>query len=152
VRYNPRARLNRGQVEVRGDGGGGGGMGFPGLGSGGSGMKVGGGIGGLIIVVIIILLGGGNLLGGGASDTGNGATTGPQPNCQTGADANKSLVCALTAAFFGQCRHRHANQATLARWAQLRIQAPKFTGRAAASGDLHHVAVCGGKWRWGQSR
>jgi predicted metalloprotease len=96
VRYNPRARLNRGQVEVRGDGDGGGGMGFPGLGGGG-GMRVGGGIGGLIIVVIIILLGGGNLLGGGASDTGNGATTGSQPNCQTGADANKSLVCALTA-------------------------------------------------------
>ena len=55
MRYNPKARLDRSQVENRRGGGGGGGGGFP-VGGGGGGLKVGGGIGGLVVVVLIFLL------------------------------------------------------------------------------------------------
>ena len=57
MRYNPKARLDRSQVDNRrGSSGGGGGMGgFP-MGGGGGGLRVGGGIGGLVILVIIFLV------------------------------------------------------------------------------------------------
>ncbi|MFL6135817.1 MAG: neutral zinc metallopeptidase [Nocardioidaceae bacterium] len=98
MRYNPRARLDRSQVENRrGSGGGGmGGMGgFP-VGGGGGGLRIGGGVGGLIILIIFIVLqttGGGN--GGAPSQTGAGGSSLDQ--CQTGRDANQNEDCALVA-------------------------------------------------------
>jgi predicted metalloprotease len=96
MRYNPKARLDRSQVEVRrGGGGGGGGTGFP---AGGGGMKVGGGVGGLIILVIVVLLQSGVLGGGGGgSASGGSETTGSLDSCRTGADANNDESCALLA-------------------------------------------------------
>ncbi len=93
MRYNPRARLDRSQVEVR-RGGAGGGFGLP----VGGGMRVGGGIGGVIILVIVVLLQSG-VLGGGS---GGGATPTQQQvqalqNCKTGTDANNNESCALLA-------------------------------------------------------
>ena len=90
MRYNPRARLDRSQVEVR-RGGGGGGGGFP---VGGGGMRVGGGLGGLVIVLIVILLQSGVLGGGSGSDAGG---TSDLSQCRTGADANNDESCALLA-------------------------------------------------------
>ena len=94
MRYNPRARLDRSQMEVRR--GGGGGIGLPG---GGSGMKVGGGIGGLIVLLVIFLLQ--TQLGGGASTSdgggGAGAPTSALENCRTGEDANQDRDCAMLA-------------------------------------------------------
>jgi predicted metalloprotease len=98
MRYNPKARLDRSQMEVR-SGGGGGGMRFPGAGGGGGGMKVGGGIGGLIILIIVVLLQ--TQLGGGGSGSPSagpgGETTSALDNCKTGADANQDRDCALLA-------------------------------------------------------
>jgi uncharacterized protein len=98
MRYNPKARLDRSQMEVRSGGGSGGGMRFP-MGGGGSGMRVGGGIGGLIIVIIIVLLQ--TQLGGG-SDTSSPGTQGQDgtaslDQCRTGDDANQDPDCALLA-------------------------------------------------------
>jgi uncharacterized protein len=98
MRYNPKARLDRSQMEVRSGGGSGGGMRFP-MGGGGSGMRVGGGIGGLIIVIIIVLLQ--TQLGGG-SDTSSPGTQGRDATasldqCRTGDDANQDPDCALLA-------------------------------------------------------
>ena len=93
MRYNPRAQLDRSQVQVRGGAGsGGGGLGFP-VGGGG-GMRVGGGIGGLIVVVIVVLLQSG-LLGGGGSPSSGGSSDLSQ--CRTGADASNDESCALLA-------------------------------------------------------
>ncbi len=103
MRFNPRARLDRGRVSDAGRGGGGGGGGpmripIPG------GTKAGGGIGGLIVVVLIIVLSqcvGGN--GAGPSTGGldnsrmSGQDTGRYDSCETGADANKSTDCARVA-------------------------------------------------------
>ncbi|MGZ4493893.1 MAG: KPN_02809 family neutral zinc metallopeptidase [Nocardioides sp.] len=89
MRYNPRARLDRSQVEVRrGGGGGGGGAGFP---VGGGGMKV----GGVIVVVIVLLLQSGILTGG--SGGGGAETSSSLDQCRTGADANNDQGCALLA-------------------------------------------------------
>jgi predicted metalloprotease len=96
MRFNPKARLDPGQVQVRGRGGGGGGMGFP---MGGGGMRVGGGIGGLIVVLIIVLLQSG-ILGGGGSGSGSSDSaqqTDLREQCRTGADAQKDETCALVA-------------------------------------------------------
>jgi uncharacterized protein len=106
MRYNPRARLDRSQVQNRrGSGGGGGGLGgFP-MGGGGGGLRVGGGIGGLVVLIIIIVVsqlaggGGGGGTGGGTgagtSQTGVGSTSLDQ--CRTGQDANQDPDCALVA-------------------------------------------------------
>ncbi|HEX6249362.1 MAG TPA: neutral zinc metallopeptidase [Nocardioidaceae bacterium] len=108
MRFNPKARLDTGQVQSRrGMGGrGGGGLGFPrGGGSPGGGMKVGGGIGGVIMLVLIFLafqfLGGG---GGGALPTGpisddRPVSTDSQAlaHCESGADANEDPDCARVA-------------------------------------------------------
>lgn len=104
MRFNPKARLDSGQVQHRrGSGGGrGGGLGFP-VG-GGSGMKVGGGIGGVVVLVLIFLLsqylggGGTTLPSGPASDTGPVSTGGQAlAHCRTGADANEDSDCARVA-------------------------------------------------------
>jgi len=107
MRYNPRARLDRSQVQVRSGGsrsglGGGGGLPIP--------MGVGGGIGGLVVIVIILLVTG--ALGGGGSSSGGGpfgGYTAPDTTttdasgvtgldqCQTGEDANNNEQCALLA-------------------------------------------------------
>ena len=96
MRYNPRARLDRSQVENRrGSGGGGfGGGGFP-IGGGGSGLRVGGGIGGVIIVIIFLVLQ--SQLGG--SDPGGSPSAGGTSfdQCSNGSDANQDRDCALVA-------------------------------------------------------
>ena len=94
MRYNPKARLDRSQMEVRS--GGGGGMRFPGAGGGG-GMKVGGGIGGIIILILVVLLQ--SQLGGGGSSAGpqGEETTSSLDNCRTGDDANQDRDCAMLA-------------------------------------------------------
>ena len=101
MRFNPKARLDRSQVQNRrGSGAGGGsGMGFP-VGGGRGGMKVGGGIGGVIVLVIIVLLQSG-ILGGGSGGLGPQSGGGPVStgggelaHCRTGADANSDPDCA----------------------------------------------------------
>ena len=97
MRYNPKARLDRSQMEVR-SGGGGSGLRFPGGSGGGGGMKVGGGIGGIIIVIIIVLLQtqfGGS--GGSAVGPQGSETTSALDNCRTGDDANQDRACAMLA-------------------------------------------------------
>jgi len=98
MRFNPKARLDPGQVEGRGGGGGG----FRGGGGGGGGLpggiRVGGGIGGLILTIILIVVftqisGGG---GGTTPGAGGGTDTGFE-QCQSGADANRSQKCRLVA-------------------------------------------------------
>jgi uncharacterized protein len=94
MRYNPRARLDRSQVEARR--GGSGGMRMPGGSSGG--LKVGGGIGGIIVLVIVLLLQ--SQMGGGGSGAGGlagGETSSALDNCRTGADANQDRSCAMLA-------------------------------------------------------
>jgi uncharacterized protein len=104
VRFNPRARLDRGRVSDtgggRGRGGGAGGSGrripIPG------GTKAGGGIAGLLVVVLIIVVS--QLLDGGpAADTGldtgrfDGGDSNRYASCETGADANEDVDCARVA-------------------------------------------------------
>jgi predicted metalloprotease len=99
MRYNPKAKLDRSQVQVRRGGGrSGGGFGLPVGGGGGNGLKVGGGIGGLVILLLVFLLQ--SQLGGGAPSAGpagTGEETGSLDNCRTGADANQDRNCALVA-------------------------------------------------------
>ena len=106
MRFNPKARLDTGQVQNRRGGGGrsGGGGGFP-VGGGGGGMKVGGGIGGVLVLIIIVAIqllgdgGGGSMLPSGpASDSGPVATGSEElSHCRTGADANEDPDCARVA-------------------------------------------------------
>jgi predicted metalloprotease len=91
MRYNPKARLDQSQVQVRR--GGGGGFGLP---SGGGGMRIGGGVGGLIVLVIIVLLQSGVLGGGGAGGAGQ-PDSASLSQCRFGSDANNDESCALLA-------------------------------------------------------
>ena len=104
MRFNPKARLDRSQVQVRRGGGGrgGGGMGLPiPMGAGG---RVGGGIGGIILLILIVVLNGGlgGLTGGGDSGAGprsaNGAVASSElTECESGEDANQNPDCARLA-------------------------------------------------------
>ena len=105
MRFNPKARLDTGQVQNRrGSGGGGGGLGFP-VGGGGGGLKVGGGIGGIIVLVLIFVLsqylggGGGTALPSGPASDSGPVSTGSQElsHCKSGADANEDPDCARVA-------------------------------------------------------
>ena len=119
MRFNPKARLDRSQVQVRrgggrGSGGRGSGMSLPipTGGKGGAGMVV------IVVIVLVVLglTGGlGGLLGG---DSGGGAVTprsADEPvstseltECETGEDANENADCARLAvvnsiqAFWGE--------------------------------------------------
>jgi uncharacterized protein len=105
MRFNPKARLDPGQLQLRRGGGGG----FGGLRPGGRmpiPMGVGrrGGIGGVLLVVVVLVLF--QLLGGGGGN-GNGSvsprsddepvTTDELTECRTGADANDNPDCARLA-------------------------------------------------------
>ncbi len=106
MRYNPKARLDRSQVQVRSGGSrsglGGGGLPIP--------MGVGGGIGSIIVIIVIVLLtnglgGGGDGSSGGpfggysAPDTSTTNASGVSglDQCETGDDANSNEQCALLA-------------------------------------------------------
>jgi len=112
MRFNPRARLDRSQVENRrghrsGGFGGGAGGGLGGGSFGGSGLRVGGGVGGLIVLVIVLLVQ--SQLGGSDGTSGSGTASDPQAGavgtgngtslrqCRSGADANRDSDCALVA-------------------------------------------------------
>ncbi|RYP87515.1 peptidase [Nocardioides guangzhouensis] len=108
MRFNPKARLDTGQVSDTGRGGGG-------LGGGGmrlpipGGAAAGGGIGGIIVLVLFVVLvscvGGG--LPGGTSGSASGldpsqvqdagGDTGRYDHCKTGEDANNDPDCARVA-------------------------------------------------------
>jgi len=107
LRFNSKAKLDRGQIQNRRGSGGGtgaGGIGFPVGGRGrGGGIRVGGGVGGFIVLLVIVLLQSGILDGGtgtspGArprSDSGPVSTGGDDlSQCQTGEDANNDRDCA----------------------------------------------------------
>ncbi len=109
MRFNPRARLDRSQVQVRrgggrGSGGRGSGMSLP-IPTGGKG----GGVGMVVLVVIVLvvlgLTGGlGGLLGGGGSSGAVTPRSADEPvstseltECETGEDANENPDCARLA-------------------------------------------------------
>ncbi|MGA8993049.1 MAG: neutral zinc metallopeptidase [Nocardioidaceae bacterium] len=103
MRYNPRARLDRSQVSNRRGGGGGlgGGGGRPSL--GGTGVRVGGGLGGLLLLVLVVLvqsqLGGPDPGAGAGSGGGSGSGAGGTAltQCSSGAQANQDQDCAILA-------------------------------------------------------
>lgn len=109
MRFNPKARLDTGQVSDSGGSGGG-------LGGGGmripipGGSKAGGGVGGLLILLLLFVISqcaGVDLTGMGGGGAGAGsplntqqmadADTGRYDNCKTGEDANNSPDCARVA-------------------------------------------------------
>jgi uncharacterized protein len=108
MRFNPKARLDSSQVQVRRGGGrGGGGLGgsaFP-VPTGGRGMKVGGGIGGVLVLVLIVVVS--QLMGGGTGFPGSSSgfprsdseavSSGELTECRTGEDANTNPDCARLA-------------------------------------------------------
>ena len=95
MRYNPRARLDSSQVEVRRGGGRGGGGGLP------IPMGVGrGGLGGVIVLILIFVVvqalgGGGGGGGGSAVDRPVDSSQVEGVDCKTGEDANSSQQCRL---------------------------------------------------------
>ena len=96
MRYNPKARLDTSQVQVRTGGGGGGGFRLPSGGGGGGGMKVGGGIGGLIILVLVLVLQS-QFGGGGGGQPGAAPETASLDQCRDGSDAQQDRQCGIVA-------------------------------------------------------
>lgn len=99
MRFNPKARLDTrrmGDAGRSGGGRGGGGTRIPMP----SGVRAGGGIGGIIVIILVLVanhyLGGGSGSGT-ALDPSRMADTGRYAGCQTGADANDSADCARVA-------------------------------------------------------
>jgi predicted metalloprotease len=96
MRFNPKARIDRSQIETRSGGGlGGGGMRLPMPGGGGG--KI--GLGTIVVIVLFVVLTQCTNLdlgsdGSGGSDGSNASGTDTN-SCQTGADANKSEECAI---------------------------------------------------------
>ena len=89
--FDPRAPLDRGQVEdVRGSGGGFGGF-------GGRGLAIGGGGLGTVVLIIYLLLGGnlGNLGAGQDPNAGAQPAASSLQECNTGADANQREDCRI---------------------------------------------------------
>ena len=94
MRFNPRARLDRGQVSDRR---GRAGPGFP-VGGRRGGIRIGGGIGGILVLLVIVLVFGGNVLDGGTvGPAGEPQAGSGLQSCRTGADANRRQDCALLA-------------------------------------------------------
>ncbi|NPC96315.1 neutral zinc metallopeptidase [Nocardioides sp. zg-DK7169] len=106
MRFNPRARLDRGRVRDTGRGAGTGlrlGRGGVGTGRRGpGGLAVGGGVGGLVmavVVVLVVVLSPGLLDGGGGAGSTDlstsrvGGDTDRYASCETGEDANASADC-----------------------------------------------------------
>jgi predicted metalloprotease len=91
MRFNPKARIDRSQIETRSGGGlGGGGMRLPMPGGGGARI----GLGTIVVVILFVVLSqctGMDLLGGGSS----GGDSPSANTCNSGADANKSEECAV---------------------------------------------------------
>jgi predicted metalloprotease len=100
MRFNPKARLDRGRVKDAGRGRSGGGLGGAGARIPIPGGATSGGVGGILIVVLIIILtqcvGGGGEPGGSGS-AGDSGGTDRYAECKTGADANESADCARQA-------------------------------------------------------
>jgi uncharacterized protein len=110
MRFNPKARLDRSQMQVRRGGGGFGGIGGGrGGGGGGRGMPIPagvgrGGIGGVLLIVIVIVVfqlvsGGGGGAGGfaGPRSDEEPVSTEELSECRTGEDANDNPDCARLA-------------------------------------------------------
>jgi predicted metalloprotease len=91
VRFNPKARIDQSQIEVRSGGrSGGSGMRLP-IPSGGGGGRI--GLGTIVVVILFVVLSQCTNL---TSDSGGGGgDTAGQNTCQSGADANKSEACAI---------------------------------------------------------
>ncbi len=130
MRFNPRARLDRSQVQVRRGRGGRGGSstrgGLPFPIPSGTGGRVGGGIGGIVVLVVILVVSG--ALGGSGSggldprsDSGPVASS-ELTDCSSGADANDDPDCARLAVV----------NSIQSFWAQ---ELPRQTGRAYQEED-----------------
>jgi predicted metalloprotease len=91
VRFNPKARIDQSQIEVRSGGrSGGSGMRLP-IPSGGGGGRI--GLGTIVVVILFVVLSQCTNL---TSDSGGGGgDTAGQNTCQSGADANRSEACAI---------------------------------------------------------
>lgn len=107
MRFNPKARLDRSQIQVRRGGGRAGG--FGGVGTGSRGMPIpmsvgrGGGIGGVILLIVVFVAfqmfsggGGGSGFTGPRSDE-QPVSTDELTECRTGEDANENPDCARLA-------------------------------------------------------
>jgi predicted metalloprotease len=91
VRFNPKARIDQSQIEVRSGGrSGGSGMRLP-IPTGGGGGRI--GLGTIVIVILFVVLSQCTNMVGGSG--GGGGDTAGQNTCETGADANKSEDCAI---------------------------------------------------------